>query len=194
MENKKIEAILIFEIVGRPANHIVEALEQLIETIKGEKGITLVNKSIREPKKVEIPADKEKKDKFLGVPEGTELFSTFAEVEIKAEEILNLTSILFKYLPAHVELLYPEKFNMQNLDFNYIFNEILSKLHNYDSIAKTALMNNQALANQFNEIMKAKQEQRAGLPLEISYGKKEEPDNLDKSANKERPKKKGKKL
>ncbi len=193
MENKQIEAILIFEIVGRPASHIVEALEQMIETLKSEKGITLVNKSIREPKKVEMPAGKEKEDKFLGVPEGIELFSTFAEVEIKAEEIINLTNILFKYLPAHVELLYPEKFNMHNLDFNYIFNDILSKLHNYDSIAKTALMNNQALANQFNEIMKAKSEQRAGVPLEISYGKKEELDNKDKSDNKAKSQKKAKK-
>ena len=39
MSSEKIEAAIIFEILGKPAEHIVEALEEIIKQIESEKDL-----------------------------------------------------------------------------------------------------------------------------------------------------------
>ena len=140
---KKVKAMFIFEMIGRPKEHLKESMEQLIKSISSEQNVSITNKKIHEIKKL---------DEKQGIQQDGEIFSTFSEIEIEAKDLFNITAISFKYMPAHIEIIYPEDFIFKNVDFNHLLNAILSRLHHYDSIAKSALMNNQILANRITEL------------------------------------------
>jgi len=169
MENKKIKATIVFEMMGRPPEHLKSTMEKFLETIGTEKGVNILKKKIHEVKKIE----NKDKDGNPIVADG-EIYTTFSEAEIEVEGIMVLLLIAFKYLPAHIEVSYPENFSMDNIDLNTILNEIVAKMHNYDAIAKSALMNNQALARKIQEMMGASgANPNQGIPTKISYGNQE---------------------
>ena len=166
----------MFEMLGRPPEHLKDTMVQLLEVISKENGIKIINKKIHEPKKVE---NKDKDGKPIVNTQG-EIFSTFSESEIEFETLSNLITICFKYLPSHIEITYPENFNLTNRDFMVITNEILTGLHHYDAIAKSSLMNNQLLAKKLQEIAQNPEisailnKEKNKIPLQISYGKQED--------------------
>lgn len=173
---KNIEASMIFEILGRPVEYVKESLAKVIDNISAEKGIKLKKKVINDPKKME---NKDKDGNILKVKEEHQLYTSFAEVELEADNIFDFLNVVFKYLPSHIEIVSPNNIEFSNIDFSSLNNEIIRRLHHYDAIAKSALMNNQILANKMEEMKKmfpqqTAQSQRSNAPLEISYGNKEE--------------------
>jgi len=97
-ETGKITAVMVLEIIGRPAKHLVDTLEEIIKEMGEERGVKINNKKINEP--VEL---KDRKD----------FFTTFAEIEIEVEAASELAMLMFKYMPAHVEVVSPESINQQ---------------------------------------------------------------------------------
>ena len=130
-----IQASFIFEMMGKPANHVKKTLKEYVEKLCQEKNITLLSKNIARPKQLE-----------------NNLFSTFAEVEIETEELIDILRILFTYMPSHVEITKPEKIILNNTDFNSIANELLMRLHKYDEVAKTVNMEKTILENQLKQL------------------------------------------
>lgn len=116
-----IEAMMIFEVLGRPPEHLIETLEDIIDKIGKEKGVRVTSKKINEPKTL-----KDRKD----------FFTTFAEVTLECEEVLQLIVILFKFAPAHVEIISPEVVTMKNFEWNQVINEITLKIHKYDEVMR----------------------------------------------------------
>ena len=120
-DDTKIRAIMIFDVLGRPPKHLIESLEKLIEEIDKEKGVNVKVKDIKEPTFM-----KDQKD----------FYTTFAEVEVEIDEVLNLAILLFKYMPAHLEIISPEIIAISNNSWNDILNELTRRLHAYDEIAR----------------------------------------------------------
>jgi hypothetical protein len=133
----KVEASLILEIIGRPPEHIKEFLEELINKINLEEGISVKNKKIKEP--VEI------KDK-------PDFYSSFAEVDLELKNIILVSLLIFKYMPSHVEITNPEKISMKNNDWNDIFNEITRRLHSYEELARVLQMQNAQMQKKLKEL------------------------------------------
>lgn len=148
-DDKKIKATLIFEILGRPKEHVIATLEQLITTIGSEKNVEVTHKKIHEVKLFE---NKDKDGNIIHNEAGKELYSTFAEVELEAKTLFILIGICFKYMPAHIEIIEPDEFVINNFDVNLLLNEIAAKIHQYDALAKTAMMQNHILAQKFQEM------------------------------------------
>ncbi len=146
---EKIKSSLIFEILGRPKEHIIDSMNQLIDVIGKEKGVTVANKNVHEAKEVE---NKDKDGKIIPVTPESQFFSTFAEVDLETQDIIELIRICFKFLPAHVEIIQPDDIVLNNFNATSVLNEIVTKLHNYDAIAKAALIQNQILAKKFQEM------------------------------------------
>ena len=117
----KLRAVMILDVIGRPPEHLTESLEKLIEEIDKEKGVRVVMKDIKKPTEMKEPKD---------------FYTTFAEVEIEIDEILILAILLFKYMPAHLEVLGPEIIAIPNTGWNDILNELTRRLHAYDEIAR----------------------------------------------------------
>ena len=127
---------MIFEIMGKPPEYIIETLNDLLGKLGSEKGVSVTGKKIREPKAVE----------------NSDVFTSFAEVEVEIDELQRLMTILFAYMPANVDIISPSEFRLKNFDLCGSCNEILAKLHNYDSVAKTLLYERNNLVNQLNQI------------------------------------------
>ena len=136
-EEMKITAMMVLDVIGKPPEHLIESLEQIIKEVDKEKGITVKSKNIKEPKPME---------------EQKGFFTTFAEVEVEVEEILQLAILMFKYMPAHLEVISPEILALTNNGWNDVLNEIIRRLHGYDEIARVMQMEKQMLLRKIQEL------------------------------------------
>lgn len=147
---KKISAILIFEAVGRPAEKLSEVLEEIIKKIDEENGISVISKSVHEP--VEM---KEQKD----------FFTDFAEVEVEVDDAMYIVMLVFKYMPAHIEVISPETISISNSGFNEIFNELTRRLHGYDEIARIVQTEKAILENKLRGVMEQQKNSEKEKPM-----------------------------
>ena len=141
METKKITAVMILEIIGKPAEHLVETLEKITEEMGNEEGVKINNKKISEPTEL-----KDRKDFFM----------TFAEIEIEVEEALQLAILMFKYMPAHVEVVSPESIILTNNEYGDILSELTRRLHKYDEVARVVQMEKGILEKKLREVLEKK--------------------------------------
>jgi|SRR3989344_927709 len=137
---EKIQAIMILEILGKPADYVSGSLNELVNRLGKEKGVKILNKQFHEP---------------LSVKESKELFTTFAELEIEFETIEMYLAVLFAYMPAHVEVVSPENLALPAAYFNDLGNKIIQRMHNYDAITKKTLYENQILLDKLRQFAPA---------------------------------------
>ena len=193
MFDKKIKAIIILEILGKPKEHIVKVMGELVEAIGKEPGIKITNKKVHEVREF---VNKDENGKPIVISGQEDLFTTFAEIEFEADSVMDMLRICFNYMPANVEIIEPEKFTMTNIDFNSLVNEIMRRLHHYDAVAKSALMNNQILANHLQALEKNQQSKDISDRLNLNLtanpqekSEKKEAKKPSKKAGKESKKK-----
>lgn len=137
-ERKKIDAIMVLEVLGRPPEYLNETLNNLIKSISEEKGVVVKRTDIKPP--VELQNQKD-------------FYTSFAEIEVETDEILYLAILLFKYMPAHVEILSPQNLTLTNSGWNDIFNEITRRLHGYEEIVRITQTEKRILENQLKTIL-----------------------------------------
>ena len=165
MESEKnVKAMLIIEILGKPADYVEQTLHGLIDKLGQEENIEILSKKFYEPKPTET------------------LFIAFSEVEIAVPSLFKLLEICFKYMPSSVEISEPAdlKFNLN--DANMLINGLMTRLHQYDAIAKKITFENNILKNQLQQI--------ASNPVQKNS---EKPDKKEKAKPKSRTKSKHKK-
>jgi hypothetical protein len=136
---KKIRARFVFEILGKPADYIKQALSELIDSLAKFKGITIIEKTVHEAKEYE------NESKVKG------FFTTFGEVEVTSDDLNGILNIVLNYLPAHVEIIEPEELRFSNCDLSNTLSALASKLHQYDEVAKTLTMDRNILLNKLKE-------------------------------------------
>lgn len=133
----KLQSNLILEILGRPQEHVKETLNTLAVRLGSEKGVKVTNTHYHDP----IPAEN-----------SDSLFSAFAELDVEFESLEALYTILFSYLPAHIEIISPESLSQSNNDLNDLTNAILKRMHDYDAITKKALYERELLLKKLKEV------------------------------------------
>ncbi len=134
----KIRAILIFEMLGRPVEHLKSTLEEFVGKVSREEGIEILNSNLHEPKRVEDMQQ--------------EIYTTFAETEIQFKDINSLLRIIFVYMPSHIEIISPSEFQVKNFEIGTLMSEITRKLHQYDEIAKRLAIERNILMKQLQDI------------------------------------------
>jgi hypothetical protein len=140
---KWIKATIILEIMGKPPEHLVKTLEEIIKNIGEEKGVSVSSKKINEP---------------APMKDSKEFYTTFAEVDLEVEDILYLTIIMFKYMPAHIEVLEPELIALTNNGWSDILSELTRRLHGYEEIARILKLQNMKMQKKMQELMTNKTE------------------------------------
>ncbi len=148
----EIKAKLIIEMVGRPAEHMQQAMIGLVDKLGTEKGLKFIDKKVNEPTPVENA------DGF---------FTSFAELDINFESITNFFGIIFSYMPAHVEIYEPERFKLEAFNLNEMANYIVTRLHRNEGIMKTLMGEREILIKQLAYI-------KNGGKIEDLYPKKPE--------------------
>jgi len=137
-ETKVINAILIFDVIGKPPEHLTDTLNEIIKKIDEEKGVSVKEKKINEP---------------VFMKDQKEFYTSFAEVEVEVEEILYLSMLIFKYMPAHIDIISPELITLTNNGWNEIFNELARRLHGYDEVARIIQMEKGILEKKLKNLM-----------------------------------------
>ncbi|MDO8459745.1 MAG: hypothetical protein Q7S74_01415 [Nanoarchaeota archaeon] len=134
---EKLQVALVIEILGRPPEHVKEAINTIVVKLGSEKGVKILNKKYHDP----IPV------------EGTkDLFTTFVEIEAELDSLDNYYGIIFAYMPAHIEIIKPENFSLSNGNLTETGNRLLQRLHDYDSITKTIVTERDILLKKLMEV------------------------------------------
>ena len=141
-ETKGIEAAIIIEVIGKPPEHLKETLENLIKKIDEEKGVKVKKKKINEPAEMK---------------DNKGFYTSFAEIEVEVEEVLHLAVLMFKYMPAHIEILSPEIIKLSNNGWNDILNELTRRLHGYDEVARIIQIEKKILEKKLKEVLEKKE-------------------------------------
>ncbi len=139
--HENIRAMLILDIIGRPAQYLVDNLEQLIAEMKKEKGVKVIENKIREP---------------VLMKDSKEFFTTFAEIEVETEDMMYLAVLMFKYMPAHVEVISPEEIKLSNAEWSEILSELTRRLHSYDEVARVIQAEKAMLLQKIRELQGGK--------------------------------------
>jgi hypothetical protein len=169
-----LKAKIIIEIMGRPPEHIKEALNTLVIKMGSEKGIKILDKNYHEPEKVE------KTDN---------LWTSFAEVDLEIETLEHFFNMLIIYMPSHVEIYEPDKFKLDAPALNNLSNFVVSKLHKIDGLAKSAINERDILINKLEYLRKGGKMEDI-LPKEYLEKKDEEIKVEDKNKKGKAKKKK----
>jgi len=149
-EKQKVNAMLLFEIIGRPPEHLMEALKGIIRQMGVEEGVSVKESNLAEPKKME-------KQTGITTPEGgieaSEFYSSFAEVVVETEDMKSLAMLMFKYMPAHVEVISPENIMLSNGTWGEILSELIRRLHGYDEVARVLQVEKTVLENKLRSLI-----------------------------------------
>jgi hypothetical protein len=137
-ETKGIVASIIIEVIGKPPEHLTEALNNMIKSLGEEKGVSINDFKLNAP---------------VVLKSNEEFFCSFAEVEIEVETISHLAGLMFKYMPAHIEILSPALISLDNCGWNDILNELVRRLHGYDEIARVMQLEKEVLEKQLKTIL-----------------------------------------
>ena len=136
---KKITAMFIFEIMGRPAEHVKNTLNEFIDKLSKLPAVKINSRKIHEPKKIEKQGLQE-------------LYSTFAEVELIGDNIEVINDIVLNMLPSHIEVISPLELRFHNFELSSLLSKTAIKIHKYDEIAKASLMERQVLMKRIQEM------------------------------------------
>ena len=149
----KIKTLFIFEILGKPAEHIKDSLDKMIDQLGEQKGLEVVRRVVHEPKLIEDDGKSdsklEKLEKENYVKQG--MYSTFAEVEVETENINLIMAIVLNMLPSHVEILQPSEFSLNNTELSGLMSELTVKMHKYDEITKVLMLEKDYLIKKLKE-------------------------------------------
>ncbi len=140
-DTRKIHSELIIEVMGTPKEYIIETLEGIIKQIKEEKGVSVIQSKIHDA--VEVKDQKE-------------IYTTFSEIEVQTKDVFELSMLMFKYMPAHVEILSPESIEVKNDFLNTLLNEIVRRLHGYDNLARIFEFEKSKLLQEIEKLKKEK--------------------------------------
>lgn len=155
IEKGAVHAVFIIEMAGRPAEHVEKTLKDFVDFFTKQKGIDIINKVFHEPHPVE------------------NLFSCFVEIEFIAENLSKLLNLIFEFMPSSVEIIEPEHLKVNIADANAFVNDLTTRLHHYDAIAKKVQIEKLITQKQFEEeLKKAREEKLEGK--EEKLGEKEE--------------------
>ena len=102
---------IIIEIVGKPKEHVEKTLRVVIDKIKEQQDIKIVEEKLFDAEKQE------------------EMFSTFAELGILFKNMETLVGFCFDFMPSSVEILDPEKLSFKSNNFAGLINDLLTRLH-----------------------------------------------------------------
>ena len=122
---EKIHIQIILEVLGRPAENVQQALASVVTKLAGEKGVKVLERTFHDP---------------ALVPNSNDLYTAFVEVNLEIDSLEQYFSILFSYMPSHVELIYPERISLDNAALNQFANQVMHRLHNYDAVVKNVIV------------------------------------------------------
>ena len=134
-ENAHIRCRTIIEVLGKPKEHVEDALKQYIEHIKEDQGLVVLNED------------------YSDIEERGKLWSKFVELELVIKGTAKLVSFCFEYMPSSIEVIKPEHLTMASQELSSFLNDLQARLHDVDMIVKQLKAENGFLKNNMNAVI-----------------------------------------
>lgn len=147
-EKKEIQKLLdrgyflaqsIIEVVGKPKEHVLETLMNLLKQLSEDERYKIADYDIGKPQKIK---------------ESKELYSAFADVEFAAKDEVALIHFATDYMPATVEVIEPSEMKVQASYTTHMLTEFVGRLHAVDMEFKKVKTENQLLAQNLGVMIK----------------------------------------
>jgi hypothetical protein len=132
-----VRALITFEVVGKPAEHIESALARYIENIKKDERIVF----LREDREAAAKVDET-------------MFSTFCEAELLVKDLETFTWLCINFSPASVEILEPDSKHIEARDLTNWINDLLSMIHEIGTAHRTQTAATENLTVAMNQLIK----------------------------------------
>ena len=126
----------IIEVLGKPKEHVEEAIAQYIGHIKEDPGLVVLSEEYSE-----------------AVEQG-KLWSKFVELELVIKGTGKLIAFCFQYMPSSLEVIKPEHLVFTNPELSNFLNDLQARLHSVDMIAKQQKAENEFLKHNMHTIIK----------------------------------------
>ena len=134
-EHAHIRCRTIIEVLGKPKEHVENAIKEYIEHIKEDSELVVLNEDYSEA---------EEKGK---------LWSKFVEMELVVKGTKKLIGFCFEYMPSSIEVLKPEHLIMTNPELSNFLNDLQARLHSVDMAVKQQKAENDFLRQNMNAII-----------------------------------------
>lgn len=122
-----IKALMVIEIMGSPKEHIEELMKSIVDNLKKEKDVKVNKETMNDAAQVKG------------------FYSTFTEMEIEVNDISKLVDLSFDYMPSSIEILEPEKTEVDMAYMTAFINDLLARLHKYDMLLKNFYAENKLM-------------------------------------------------
>src|SRR3989344_3666504 len=126
-EHAHIRCRTIIEVLGKPKEHVENAIKEYIEHIKEDSELVILNEDYSE------------------IKEQGPLWSKFVELDLVVKGTKKLIGFCFEYMPSSIEVVKPELSNF--------LNDLQARLHNVDMIVKQLKAENDFLKHNMNAIL-----------------------------------------
>jgi hypothetical protein len=136
LEQGYLKCSMVIEVVGKPKEHVEEAMRLLLKKLKEEKGVDVLEGKVHKPKEQGI------------------FFSSFVELELLVKNMAVFTTICFDYMPSSVEITEPVNMKMNVRDIADFINDMLARLHNVDMRFKNVNAANQILDKNLHSLLR----------------------------------------
>ena len=134
-QNAHIRCRTIIEVLGKPKEHIENALNEYIKHIKEDSEIVVLNEDYSE------------------IKEQGKLWSKFVELELVIKGTAKLISFCFEYMPSSIEVLKPEHLIFTNPEISNFLNDLQARLHDVDMVVKQLKAENDFIKTNTNAIL-----------------------------------------
>lgn len=137
LEKGAVIARVIQEVMGKPKDHVEEALVAIVKAIKQQHDMEVLNTTI-------FPAEEKEKGVYVG----------FAEMEIMFKDLPRLIGFCFDFNPGSVEVVEPGHFDFSTAHMNDLLNDLVIKLHHTNVEAKGLKIQNEILRKRGTELLR----------------------------------------
>lgn len=132
-----LRALITFELVGKPREHIEQTLRAYLMNIKQDSRIGPISEEYADA---------------IATEDG--LFSTFCEFEAVVKDLEVLTWLAINFMPASIEILEPERVNLEVRHITNWLNDLLAKLHEVSNVVREERAVNKHLTEGMNALIK----------------------------------------
>jgi len=135
-EKTHIRCKVIIEVLGKPKEHVEQALKMYVEKIKQDSDLIIL------------------REEFADAIQKEGLWTIFAELEMVVKGIRKLISFCFDYMPSSVQILKPESYSLNRSTIEDFINDLQARLHDVDMVAKKLKNENEFLRKNMNTAVK----------------------------------------
>ena len=134
-EHAHIRCRAIIEVLGKPKEHVENAIKQYIGHIKEDSELVILN------------------EEYSEIREQENLWTKFVELDLIIKGTGKLIGFCFEYMPSSIEVTKPEQLIMSNAELSNFLNDLQVRLHNVDMIVKQLKGENNFLKRNTNAIL-----------------------------------------